>query len=420
MDEDDWIEEAAAAVRLETLPAKSKKLYYKTYDQFIQWKNSKKLSKINEDVLLVYFNELAGKYAPTSLWSKWSMLRSVIENKHDIDIKRFGSLKGLLKRKNQGYQKKKAKVFTEDEISKFLNEAPDRHYLAHKMVMVLGISAACRREEMYKLEISDFKETENAIIGKIRDAKFESSRTFVIEPPFLEIYKAYAQLRVPGTGRTKFLMRFQGGRCHDQVIGKEKIGKMPREIAEYLKLQDPHKYTGHSFRRTSTTIFSDAGASIFELQQLGGWKSEAVTKSYVNESIGNKRRINRVLQNQIANPRSARQAPANIAASRQLPTATITRPPSPPLIADCNTEAQPPPPPPPPATTNFTPPPTIVFPAPHRQTSMTTASAIEIFSHHEVTSEIHQEVQVPLHGKLPPIQMNNCNNCNVHFNFPKI
>lgn len=412
----DWIGEAAAAIRLESLPPKSAAVYLKAYDQFIEWKTSKKLSKIDENLLLVYFDEMRKKYAPTSLWSKWSMLRTVIQNKHGIDMAAFGSVKNLLKRHNQGHEKKKSKVFREEDVKKFLSDAPDRIYLAHKVVMILGLSGACRRCEMYNLTTKDFEENPNSVIGKIRDGKFESSRTFVIEPPFLEIYKKYAKLRPANTTRSNFLVKYQAGKCHNQVVGKEKIGKMPKEIAEFLKLQNPEKYTGHSFRRTSTTIFSDAGASVFELQQLGGWKSEPVAKSYVNETLGNKVRMNRMLQNQIALPRCETLQCPMITQPRQPPTATITRPPSPVLVEtpDFNTE------PPQPivqnsASSTSLP---IQLPVAVPHAPIPSGSTVSTFTHRQVTSEIHREVGAP----LQPININlsNCNNCNVSFNFPKI
>lgn len=56
-----------------------------------------------------------------------------------------------------------------------------------------------------------------------------------------------------------------------QVIGVHTIAKMPVSIAEYLKLENPTSFTGHCFRRTSTTIFANAGEyKIMELKELGG------------------------------------------------------------------------------------------------------------------------------------------------------
>lgn len=78
-------------------------------------------------------------------------------------------------------------------------------------------------------------------------------------------------------------MQFLKGKCNRQVIGRNKIGQIPKIIAEYLELADPQRYTGHCFRRTSATLISNSGASITMLKQLGGWKSASIAEgnSYI-------------------------------------------------------------------------------------------------------------------------------------------
>lgn len=50
-------------------------------------------------------------------------------------------------------------------------------------------------------------------------------------------------------------------------------------------------FTGHSFRRSSATLAANAGADITTLKRLGGWKSDKVANSYVEESLLTKRKI---------------------------------------------------------------------------------------------------------------------------------
>jgi integrase len=57
------------------------------------------------------------------------------------------------------------------------------------------------------------------------------------------------------------------------------------QIARYLELDDPEKYTGHAFRRTSATIMANSGMTIDQIQRQVGWKSAAVATGYVEESI---------------------------------------------------------------------------------------------------------------------------------------
>jgi hypothetical protein len=50
-------------------------------------------------------------------------------------------------------------------------------------------------------------------------------------------------------------------------------------------------YTGHCFRRTSATLFANAGGSKENLKRHGGWKSDSVAESCVEESVLNKTKI---------------------------------------------------------------------------------------------------------------------------------
>lgn len=48
-------------------------------------------------------------------------------------MERHTKLKAFLKTKSLGYKAKKFKVFTQEEVSKFITEAPDETYLAAKV-----------------------------------------------------------------------------------------------------------------------------------------------------------------------------------------------------------------------------------------------------------------------------------------------
>lgn len=124
---------AADDVRVESLPQKSRELYWSVYNTFIEWKAEKKVNKISENILLAYFGELAKKYKSSTLWSKYSMLRSTIFIKHNLKIDEFQGLIAFLKQNSSGYEAKKSKVLSPEEIKKFMNEAPDDMYLATKV-----------------------------------------------------------------------------------------------------------------------------------------------------------------------------------------------------------------------------------------------------------------------------------------------
>ncbi|PSN51031.1 hypothetical protein C0J52_26097, partial [Blattella germanica] len=61
------------------------------------------------------------------------------------------------KQKSVGYNGKKAKVFSTDEIKTFIDEARDNTHLLIKVVLILGVMGACRRQELHDLKFDDVK-----------------------------------------------------------------------------------------------------------------------------------------------------------------------------------------------------------------------------------------------------------------------
>lgn len=127
--------EEAKAVTLELLPRKSREIYEKTFNDFLIWCTQKNIvdNQINENVLLVYFKEESQKFCPSTLWSHYSMIRSVMVLKYGIDIKQYKLLYAFLKRQNENYTPKKSKVLEREQITQFFLEAPDKEFLMIKV-----------------------------------------------------------------------------------------------------------------------------------------------------------------------------------------------------------------------------------------------------------------------------------------------
>lgn len=100
------------------------------------------------------------------------------------------------------------------------------------------------------------------------------------------------------------------------------MGKIPKEIATFLNLDDPNLYTGHAFRRTSATVVADEGADLLTLKRHGVWKSDTVAESYVNESIKNKMDISNMISSAI----NLNNTKVKVSSTTKKP-ATITRKP---------------------------------------------------------------------------------------------
>lgn len=160
------------------------------------------------------------------------------------------------------------------------------------MALILGINGACRCIELYNLTIKDMTCHDHEMWVKLRDTKTKTDRVFVVKNENLPIIQKYQTLRPPATTCDKFFLQYRNGKCHNQVIGRHKMSKFPKDIATFLNLANSENYTGHSFRRTSATLLADSGANLVSLKRHGGWKSDKVAEGYIEESKASKREIN--------------------------------------------------------------------------------------------------------------------------------
>ncbi|KAF2895723.1 hypothetical protein ILUMI_10447 [Ignelater luminosus] len=290
------ISNAVNNTTLKLIPEKSRQIYDLAYSKFKQWCENKKIREITEDVLLRYFSEIAGKLKSSSLWSRYSMLKASLEVKDEINIKKFSKLTAFLKWKSRGYCAEKSKTFSSNEIKKFLLQAPDDKYLMMKVVLILGVTGACRRDELSKMSIDDFEDTGTTIIVNTPKSETDKKRYFVIQGKhedlnMANIFRKYATLRPVATEHRRFFLYYNQGQCTSRPVGINTFGKIPSNIAKYLELNNPNSYTGHCFRRSSAMLLANAGADVLSLKRHGGWKSSCLAKRYIKESLENKRKI---------------------------------------------------------------------------------------------------------------------------------
>lgn len=118
-------------------PERTQQRYMNCYQTFLKWQKSNRITAFDEDVLLNYFNEASKTYKSSTLMSMYSMLKDTLNRHHNIDISTNCRLLTFLREKFEGFESKKFKVFTAEEINKFLVEAPDEHYLAMKVCCII-------------------------------------------------------------------------------------------------------------------------------------------------------------------------------------------------------------------------------------------------------------------------------------------
>lgn len=162
--------------------------------------------------------------------------------------------------------------------------------------MIIGITGACRCEELVNMTLDDIEDKGSILIVKIPDSKTNVQRKFIVDGEtsngvnVLDLFRRYIDLRSPKTSHRRLFVSYRVGKCSVQVIGKNSISKVSYTIAKFLGKENAEEYTGHCLRRSSATLLVDAGADILSLKRHGGWKSTSVAEGYLAESIPNKHR----------------------------------------------------------------------------------------------------------------------------------
>ncbi|KAL1514369.1 hypothetical protein ABEB36_003637 [Hypothenemus hampei] len=284
------LREIAKTAVTKLLPSKSKSKYEKEYDKFSTWCESKNVTRITENIVLAYFEIMGQRKKASTLWSSYSMLRTCLSINKNVDISKYLKLQAYLKRKSENYEPKKSYVLECEHITPFISDADDITFLAMKVILIIGYCGALRRDELTKMALNDVDLKPDMVIVTVPKTKTNISRVFMItEETWITLIRKYIELRPSYTSHQRFFLTYRRGKCIPSPIGINKIGEVPKNIAKFLKLPNPEKYTGHCFRRSSASNLANKGGDLLTIKKFAGWKSSAVAESYVDASI--KKRI---------------------------------------------------------------------------------------------------------------------------------
>lgn len=102
---------------------------YKTpYENFMNWQRINNIDSLTEDVILLYFQDLSKRCEPSTLWKEFFVLKSTIIVNNELDIGKYSKLMEYLQGNDE-----RSKLFTWDEVNKFVLEAQDDIYLSTKV-----------------------------------------------------------------------------------------------------------------------------------------------------------------------------------------------------------------------------------------------------------------------------------------------
>jgi integrase len=308
-DSSNWLDQEIAKAVKVMLPKASKEHYERTYEKFNNWRKEKKLEgKTSEKEVFAYLFHMmeSGKWqSPGTIWSKFSMLKTMILSQEGLDIKETAmnnKIQTWLKRLSAPHKVKQANMFTKEEVSRYLKEAP-ASYLDHKLILLVGIYTGLRCDTISRLEWRHIDMANSKVhIFVDYDSKtdqgangtwfsFPSNSADPALDPFLLFSKYKVMLEKKDTKLTngrlwlRIIQEKDGTyKVTRQVRGKEWISDVPKKVAEYLKLPDAEKYTGHSFRRTCAQWAVNAGMTETQLQHHFGWKSSSMITKYSRSS----------------------------------------------------------------------------------------------------------------------------------------
>lgn len=167
--------------------------------------------------------------------------------------------------------------------------------------------------------MQDVLDRGDVIVVSIPHTKTKKPRTYcVTEGHWIDIIRKYISLR-PNTEIERFFLFYSKNKCTRQPVGIHSFGSMPSKIATYLKLDSPKDYTGHCFRRSSATALAGNGVDLTTLKRVGGWKSSTVAESYIEDSLGAKKKV----ANKLLHEKSSPSPPPSTSTSIQQASSTL-------------------------------------------------------------------------------------------------
>jgi hypothetical protein len=88
------------------LSEKSKERYIMVYEKFLKLRKINKTKSFSKNMFLTNFSKLSTEIKPSTLWSIYSMLKSMKNMKYNINVGTYLKLQVFLKRKSNGLKLK--------------------------------------------------------------------------------------------------------------------------------------------------------------------------------------------------------------------------------------------------------------------------------------------------------------------------
>ena len=279
------------------VPQRSKTRYENVYREYELWCSERKKDPLVEESACLYLHESKKTRKATTLCSYYSAIKNQLLVHHGVNANNWTRTVAFLKRAGEDETKKKAKVFTREEIETFLGFNSERICVREKLAFLFGVFGALRAEELSALKFEDVTMVDDETLKiTIKSSKTDKAgrgfEFFAVSMPAANVVAMYAEYKScvndPSPDSRLFRKETQSG-YGSAVLGRQHFYALPKRIATELGLPAATLYTGHSIRRTAATWLADKGYTTLQMQKFGRRKSASVAEGYVDESEASKR-----------------------------------------------------------------------------------------------------------------------------------
>ena len=276
---------------------KSEEKYNRWIELYKEW-SAENVVAGNDDAfsVLEFLRSYEDRYAATTLWSVYSILNKYFKVYKNVSLSDCAVLRDWLKLQEGRHLKKKAQVFSREEIDSFLQSESSFHneLIMEKCALVIGLHGLLRVSELTNLSYDDVRGESNGdwvvwVVASKTD-KRKAGWTYRVTGDDARHVKNYVDALPEEVRKGRFFNRPLTTRkgFSLQPVGKNTLGSLPRQIARFLKRNDALLFSGHSIRRTGVTILADAGVNRLISKRAGRWKSDTVAEGYIAESLSSK------------------------------------------------------------------------------------------------------------------------------------
>jgi integrase len=302
---DDFIASLAAQARLNLLPTTSQDRYMDQLAEFEEFLHQNS-AVVSSDAILAYFQfRVNSGLMPSSLKTYMCMLKAALFAKRGFPTNdsTWNVIEASLKNMMKHHKKKKATVFTQDQLEKFVVDTENNaEFLTWNLALLIGLFSSSRPAELAALLNKDVtvengtnvcifirrRKTDQAGIGKRYSSNVPADQWF--SPwRFFNTYLAMKRSCPNGEQlldpNESFWWQIHKGRVVAQHIGKNWFSQLPKKIA--VRINAPMEgttYSGYSIRRTSITWMAENGGTPQQLRTQGGWVSEGTANHYIDRT----------------------------------------------------------------------------------------------------------------------------------------